>query len=408
VQDYADYVRKRFPEERFGPRVLAALIGALEHDQTFVRGSVARALAMFDDKEARDALLSEVLEPALPAEVRSACLDALRDQMRRLADPKARQAFRYLLLRATGAARHVGAEVAGRCLSDLALDLTLLRMDDWPLTEQALEVLPSATAPWTVRCSLPETEVNPAILRDLAAVAPEDVGPNQEPKYRLVGLDATDGVLDIKLAPTTWQFGKSFHNAVRNHPDRFLRDGGRWLEPVPLGDTRLPGLAVVHVIVLTADEFVLAAQRAKTLSYAPENWSISFEEQVTETDLRERDRAFHHAAHRGMLEEFGIDIAPSRIHLISALLEMDNLNLAAVVLMQAPQTLDEIRRSWENDPPPSHAWEAQALDGIEADPTVLEKAAGGEGGWLEPLHPTSRLRCAILARWLRSAQPVNL
>jgi TIR domain len=408
VQDYAaDVRRRRAHGETFGPRVLDALIQALRHDQTFVRCSVAMALELFEEPAARDALLNELLEPDLPADVRSACLDALKEQLRRLADPRARQAFRYVLLRAAGAAHHAGAEVTERCLIDLAMDPALRRADDWPLTEQALEVLPSANAPWAVRCSLPETEVDPAILRDLVAVAPEDVGPNQEPKYRLVGLDAVDGGLDIELAPTTWQLGKSFHNAVRNHPDRFLRDGQRWLEPVPLGDARLPGLAVVHVIVLTADDFVLAAQRAKKLSYAPEHWSISFEEQVTELDFRERDRAFHNAAHRGMLEEFGVDVEPSRIHLISALLEMSNLNLAAVILINASQTLDEIRRSWATEPRPTHAWEADAVDGIEADPAVLDKVTGEEGNRLVPLHPTSRLRCAILARWLRSSSATS-
>lgn len=408
VQDYAaDVRRRRAHGETFAPRVLDALIQALRHDQTFVRCSVAMALELFEEPAARDALLNELLETDLPTDVRSACLDALKEKMRRLADPRARQAFRYLLLRAAGAARHAGAEVTERCLRDLALDEALLGTEDWPLTEQALEVLPPATAPWKVRCSLPETEVDPAILRDLAAVAPEDVGPNQEPKYRLVGLDVVDGRLDIELAPTTWQLGKSFHNAVRNHPDRFLRDGQRWLEPVPLGDARLPGLAVVHVIALTADGFVLAAQRAKKLSYAPEHWSISFEEQVTESDFRERDRAFHNAAHRGMLEEFGVDAEPSRIHLISALLEMSNLNLAAVVLIEASQTLDEIRHGWSTEPRPTHAWEADAVDGIEADPAVLDRAARGEGERLSPLHPTSRLRCAILARWLRSSSATS-
>jgi transposase len=148
----------------------------------------------------------------------------------------------------------------------------------------------------------------------------------------------------------------------------------------------------------------LSARQATGTSSAG---SISFEEQVTELDFRERDRVFHNAAHRGMLEEFGVDVEPSRTHLISALLEMSNLNLAAVVLIQALQTLDEIRRSWESDPQPTHAWEAAKIDGIEADPAVLDKAAAGEEGRMAPLHPTSRLRCAILARWLRSSRQVS-
>jgi hypothetical protein len=400
VQDYAIDVRRRLARgERFSPRVLEALVLALRHDQTFARRSVAQALALLEEPAARDALLNEVLEPALPAEVRTACLEALERQLKSLAEPKGRQAFRYLLLRAAGAARHAGAAATERGLSELALNPALRTPADWLLTGQAAEVAPPAGDPWSARCSLAEVEIEPATLRELAELEPEDVGPNRESKYRLASLDAAGGSLSITLAPTTWQLGKGFHNAVRKHPDRFLRDGRRWLEPVPLGDARLPGLAVVHVVVLTADGLVLAARRSKKLAYAPLHWSISFEEQVTAQDVQEGDRTFHHAALRGMTEEFGIAVDPARSHLLSALLEMDNLNLAAVVLIEAAQTLDEIRRSWSGDPPPSHAWEAQALAGIETNAVMA--VAGGAESRLEPLHPTSRLRCAMLARWLR-------
>jgi hypothetical protein len=79
--------------------------------------------------------------------------------------------------------------------------------------------------------------------------------------------------------------------------------------------------------------------------------------------------------------------------------------LAAVVLIEAEQTLEEIRRSWSGEPRPSHAWEAEALDGIEADPSMLDDLAGGAEHRLEPLHSTSRVRCAMLARWLRRQAP---
>lgn len=398
VQDYAAEVHRRMARgERFSRRVLEALIAALKHDQTFARRAVAQALTLFDEPDARDALLDELLEPVVPAEVRSACLAALDWKLGQLAEPRDRQAFLYLLLRAAQAARQSGADLVERGLSDLALR----RTGDWSLTPDAVEVLPPPATPWTVRCSVAEAEIDPAVLRELAGIPAQDVGPDREPKYLFAGFQAAGGGLDVVLAPTTWRLGKSFHNAVRDDPGRFLRAGRSWLVPMPLGPARLPGLAVVHGIVLTSDGRLLLAQRSETLAYAPLHWSISFEEQITEGDLRGGDRALHLAASRGLLEEFGIAADPARIHLLSAVLEMDNLNLAAVVLIETAETLDGIRGRWSSEPRPTHAWEARALDGIEADPVRLEALARGADSSREPLHPTSRMRCALLARWLR-------
>lgn len=128
------------------------------------------------------------------------------------------------------------------------------------------------------------------------------------------------------------------------------------LSAVPLGDTCLPGLAAVHVLLLTADSRLLLAQRSTKLAYAPLHWSASFEEQVTEQDIRGGDRVFHLAPHQGiMVEAFGIDVDPSRIYLLSVVLERDNLNLAAVVLIEAMQMMEQIRQSWPVNPRPSHA-----------------------------------------------------
>lgn len=408
VQRYAEHVRAQIAHgERFGPRVLEALIQALQHDQTFVRRSVAQTLALFDEREARDALLSEVLEPAMPAEVRSACLEALELQLRRLEGPRARQAFRYLLLRAAQVARHAGAVLTEQGLVELALKPELRKSDDWSLTQQALEVVPPANVPWDVRCAVKEAEPDPAVLRELQEVGLQNVGPDLEQKYLIADLKTDGSTLEISLAPTTWTLGKSFHKAIQSRPDRFLRDGGRWLEPVPLGTTRLPGLSVAHGIVRTSDGHLLMAQRAEDVSYAPLHWSASFEEQVTAEDMGEIDRVFHLAASRGMHEEFGVTVDPSRVHLVSFLLEMENLNLAAVVLFDVPETLEEIRKSWKEEPRPSHAAEAKEVDGIEADPAALEALAGGGESRLEPLHPTSRLRCALLARWLREGRALS-
>lgn len=403
VQDYAQHLRARlFKGDQFGPLVLEALINALRHDQTYVRRAVAMALACFDDPTARDAVLNELLEADVAAEVRVACLAALKEQLERVAGPHARQAFRFLLLRAARAARHAGAGVTEQGLIELSLRKGHGAHEDMLLTPAALEVLSPRRDPWTVATSMADDQPHPGVLRELQALQTEDVGEERESKYRIANLKATEGVLSLSLAPSSWRLGKSFHNALRDQPTRFLSDGGRWLVPIPLEDAQLPGLAVVHVLVLTSDGQVLLAQRARTLGYAPLHWSVSFEEQVTEADLREPNRVFHIAAQRGLFEEFGILADLSRVHLLSALLEMENLNLAAVMLIDAVETAETIHATWAGDPRPSHFWEAEAVDGMTANVDTLDELAGGAEFPRGPLHPTSRLRAAMLARWLRT------
>ncbi|MBV9453285.1 MAG: hypothetical protein JOZ19_04080 [Rubrobacter sp.] len=45
--------------------------------------------------------------------------------------------------------------------------------------------------------------------------------------------------------------------------------------------------------------------------------------------------------------------------------------------------------------------ETATLDSVEADTYALDVLAGRAEFRLEPLHPTSQMRCALLARWLR-------
>jgi hypothetical protein len=301
------------------------------------------------------------------------------------------------LLRAAGAAREFDDLLTEEALFGLSVNPELRRSEDWLLTTQAVEVV-LLNVPWSGRCRVAASEPEPAILQELAQVESSDAGPNLEPKYHFSEMKSAHGVLDVSLTPTTWRLGKNFHDAAQKYRKRFLRDGSRWLVPLPLGEARLPGLAAVHVIVLTADNRLLLAQRSAKVSYAPLHWSASFEEQVTEVDVCQGDRVFHCAAKRGMVEEFGIDVDPSRIHLISALLEMTCLNLGVEVLIDATQTFEQIRSAWSDKP--SHGWEVGILDSTEADLLTLDALAGGAEFCLEPLVPTSRIRCALAARWM--------
>jgi 8-oxo-dGTP pyrophosphatase MutT (NUDIX family) len=165
--------------------------------------------------------------------------------------------------------------------------------------------------------------------------------------------------------------------------------------------TRLPGLAVVHVITVTADGQVLMTQRSATVAYAPLHWSASFEEQVTDQDAAAGSAIFEETARRGLREEFGIDVNPENVRLISVILQMDNLNLAPVVFIETKETLEEIRQIWSGLPRPSHAWEAEAIDGEIVDPVKLEAFVRNNLWRQGKLHPTSSCRLAVLARWLQ-------
>jgi hypothetical protein len=319
----------------------------------------------------------------------------LRD---RLLHGLGRQLCRYRLMRLrteAGLAGWVKAE------STAALDAEFQLSGDWIATPQALELMPSDGAGWTYACAMTEDPIDPGILGALLDLTPLDVGPNAEQKYRISGVTETDGMLRFEISPTTWRLGSSFHGAIMTYPSRFSGIA----VPIPLGSCRLPGLAVVHCIVITSDRQILLSQRSDTVAYAPLHWSASYEEQVTTEDVMAEDGVFHRCAQRGLREEFGIDVAAFRIHLVSMLLQMDNLNLGAVMLIEIAQTVADVQASWLAEPRPSHASEAHAIAGIDAEPDGLTRLSRGEAVGPGALHATSKLRFAIAASWLRRHRP---
>jgi hypothetical protein len=92
----------------------------------------------------------------------------------------------------------------------------------------------------------------------------------------------------------------------------------------------------------------------------------------------------------------------SQIHLVSMLLQMDNLNLGAVMLVEIQNTLEDVRRLWLTEPRPSHFREACAIVGVAADPDALMELSSGEAAGSRPFHATSQLRLARAATWLRT------
>jgi hypothetical protein len=196
----------------------------------------------------------------------------------------------------------------------------------------------------------------------------------------------------VTLAPATWTSGRKFHAAVQRDPSWASKlPDGRWITPVPFGDTQLPGIAVVHGIIVTADDQVIATQRSPKVSYAPLHWSVSFEEQLNQYDMGLAEDAFTAAARRGFSEEFGADIAARDVIPLTAVLQIDLMNLGLVMLLRSPMTEREISDSWRLAA--KDGWEAKDLRGLPLDNLTRHMARLGL------LHPTSELRSLALQRW---------
>ncbi|MCX4974720.1 toll/interleukin-1 receptor domain-containing protein [Streptomyces sp. NBC_00620] len=399
VREYASYVRDEAARGRaFGPKVVSALIDCFQHPMSYVGYPVAVALGCFDDDAARDALLEQLLRDVLTAEVREACLRALHQQFDRSGgEPLRHQLFAFQLLYAAHVARHRGAEAAARSLTEIVGP---------NFDTDALDVLPHKPMDSPVALSVQLQSDSSAALVDPALLrleGPVD-GPDLERKYRFtgIGLSADRRALEISLAPTSWTEASRFHSALRQDPgsarntDRrhALAGNYRWIRPVPLGETVLPGIACVHCIVLSSDRQVLFSRRSTQSPYAPGRWSASFEEQLNEHDMGAHPDPFTHAACRGFHEEFGAEIHPARVTPLSAVIEIGLLNLALTMLLKPELTADEIEARWHTNA--KDRWEAQTLDWLPVRSTALDSRT--------PAHPTTALRWAMLHRWLATHQ----
>lgn len=381
---------------RPSPRVVTALIGALDHDQTGVRCPVARCLGMLDEPRTFWALAAELLETDVAAEVRAACIDAMHGAMHRVSATE-RAARRVVLLRAARQARMSGRDVSAGALSALALSPEWER--DLPLDANAA-VLVLAEAPGAFEIEVQQTDelVHSELVTLLRPFERLDSGPELEKKFRIAGVTSSGTRCVVSLADSSWEIGRTFHHVARNHPERISAiDAAGFRLPPPLGRSSMPGLAVVHAIVTTADGKVLAARRSATVGYAPLHWSMSFEEQMTAgSDGSPESPAS--VALRGFREEFGLTLDAACVRIIGVLLEIDSLNLALLAWLSVPMQASEIQAAWAGPPRPSHHHEAAEIAFLNMGSSI--EAARRDDAAFAPLHPTSRMRLALLDRWL--------
>ena len=333
-----------------------------------------------------DADLDRVIEVGVGADVLRASLDALHRQLQRAGNAADQQALRMLLLRAAGIARTRGIAVAD--------DLVGLAMKDarWLVTPGALEASSRLEGP--IRVTLWDGPPVDAVVQAQLEALELPAGPDLEMKYRFTALNSGSDGLDATLAPTTWSSAHRFHMALqRDSAWASKLADGRWARPIPFGEQLLPGIAVVHAIILTADRRVIAALRSRATSYAPLHWSVSFEEQLSENDFGHDQDAFTAAARRGFHEEFGAEVSTADVIPLASVLQVDLLNLGVVMLVRPAVTAREIRDSWQSAA--SDRWEAEDIQSIPLDDLASENIG-------LQLHPTSQLRCLALRRWLFS------
>jgi len=401
VRDYAEYVYERAAKGRrqFSPAICQALKNCLGHAHTYVGEPAATALGCFDNLMARDALLDQLTRDVLPADVREACLRSLEDQLQRVPSAERRQAFRFVLLHAARISRHRDALTIARRLTELAL-ARLHGEVGWLIDAGALEVVP----PWplnppvtlhtTVDDSMPVDRAIEGAVENLGDI---ETGPDLEAKFRFTDLSCRlDHSVHTTLAATTWSRTSRFVAALQRDPALMRHSvDGAWIEPVPLGFTALPTVAAVHCIVLTADDQVLLARRSARVHYAPGHWSVSFEEQLNERDFDGEADPFVRAACRGFAEEFGGDLTPDRVVPLSAVLQIDLLNVIIVMLLRPDLSAAQIQERWRSGSP--DAWEAQDVQSLPAE--HLDRLGRSDAHQFMPLHVTSLLRSSLLQRW---------
>ncbi len=333
-----------------------------------------------------DGLLDQLLEDHLPAEVRRAAIDALSLDLDSVDDPTQQQALRLLLLRAARIVQHGGKTALAQDLTDLAMRDVI-----WLVTPGALQASEFLDVPIrvTVQDGPPAEAAIEAQLERLNLAT----GPDLEMKFRFTGLNYRTDALEIALTPTTWTSARRFQTALERDPAWASKlPDGKWIMPLPFGDVLLPGIAVVHAIIVTSDRRVIAAQRSEKTSYSPLHWSVSFEEQLNEKDIRDEQGAFTAAARRGFHEEFGAEIAACNVMPLTAIMQIDLLNLGIVVLLRPSMTAEDVRDSWRSVA--RDGWEASEVRGLPLDD--LDAGAASLG----LLHPSSELRCLVLRRWL--------
>jgi len=385
VQRAAARVRRMARTGRVSTEILSGVVGALGHEHTRARTAAAECLADVDAPESREALIATLMERSIPAELRRACLTGLLQQIPRH-DATVAAARRWQLLSAS--TRAVGNEVYSSA-DDLRLLGSGTDADQNLVDPRAFELCRVVEGLGLRTTFTDDAPVDDGARAVITAQDVRAVGADLETKYRIAAIDSASAPVTVALAETTWREAAAFHRALRrlevDAPEKLDGLLGAWFDHRPL-----PGVASVHVIVITSDRQVVLAQRGEATIYAARRWSASFEEQISDSDfLTEPDDVFAAAARRGFGEELGDATAIVNVEHLGAIMEMPLLNPSIVSVVRLSLSFSEVHDGWHHLPEPRELAALKAVPLAELDNDSLHH---------RNLHPTSEIRLAMLRR----------
>jgi hypothetical protein len=157
---------------------------------------------------------------------------------------------------------------------------------------------------------------------------------------------------------------------------------------------KYPSILCCHGIVITNDHHVIAMKRSPDVSFYPNAWSFSYEEQIWfDQDLDPQLRTcWMDVAQRGIREELGLQGVAVESYFLSAFHEFSICGNAACVLSLIDCSREEVQARL-------HVarldWEAERLQFIPMNPATLASVLL-EDSWethkFVPIHPTSKYR----------------
>ncbi len=281
----------------------------------------------------------------------------------------------------------------------------------------AIEILrapiPPGWGPTSVQVELArddEYPLDPQVIHLLMPYKDELAGSGWEIKHRIATLERISNeihTLRVVFAPITYEEGTGFHRglveAAAQGDDIVLALRERLANQLMgLGKYSVAGVAVVHVVVVTSDDYLVLCQRSPHTGYHPLHWSISFEEQINQKDLASGNATLSAAAVRGFQEEFssGHTIVPDNVRTLGVFLEYSILNTSFCVYIEAPLSFDELKLNWDSKA--KDKWENATVVGeaftLDNVTRLIQSNYYGETREKRgKFHPTSKYRLLLAA-----------
>lgn len=215
--------------------------------------------------------------------------------------------------------------------------------------------------------------------------------------------------VELVFRQTTWSQVRAFQEAIELGNHRSLTDPLMKYH-FDFSHCPVPNIAVVHAIVETNDNKILATQRSEHVQYHPLTWSFSLEEGLKLDDFSRGDDPIKVATARGIAEEVSGE-SPIRLEefaILAIALEYPILNPAIITFAKIDRHSSSISSYWTELNRNQEKPEVKAIQFIPfAKAEVSKLLIGSQTNVAENsqtitnVHPTSfyRLLLAMLHRF---------